>query len=139
MIYEDDVVDCVVGFIEEHGWTIESLAHANEHGDDIAATRGGRRLLVEAKGEGSSKAGTRRFGLGFTRGQVGSHLGVAVVRALRWASKGDVLPALAFPDNQFHRSAVEPITPALERVGVGVFWVKEDRTVELQAPWDLGT
>lgn len=138
MLLEDDVVDAVADFVVHHGWTIESIAHAHERGDDIVAVKGNRKLLVEAKGAGSSKVGTKRYGQHFTRNQVGSHVGVAVVRALRWASSADLCAALAFPDNVHHRTQVDAIAPALARVGIGLLWVSEtDREVALQAPWDL--
>lgn len=130
-------MDAVCGLLRQHGWTIESVAHAHERGDDIAAAKGGMRLLVEAKGEGSSKEGTRRYGQPFTGDQVGSHVGVAVVRALKWASLGGVRAALALPDNQDHRAKVDAITPALHRIGVGIFWVDSERTVQLTSPWSL--
>lgn len=137
MLHEDDVVDAVVSFIIARGWMIQSTAHADELGDDIDALKDGQRLLVEAKGAGSSKAITNRYGQLFTGNQVGSHIGVAVVRALRWASSGIAHPALAFPDNRHHRDRVEAIAPALERLGIGIFWVSEDHEVILQAPWSL--
>lgn len=137
VLLEDDVVDAVVAFLGSKGWVIESTAHAHERGDDIVAFKGDERLLVEAKGAGSSKVTTRRYGEHFTGNQVASHIGVAVVRALRWASNGNERPALAFPDNPHHRSRVKDIAPALAHVGVGIFWVAEDRQVELQAPWVL--
>jgi hypothetical protein len=40
------------------GLAIGKPAHAHQHGDDIVAVRGDERLVVEAKGAGSSKAGT---------------------------------------------------------------------------------
>lgn len=137
MLHEDDVVDAVVSLIMAKGWTIQSTAHADELGDDIDALKDGQRLLVEAKGAGSSKVVTKRYGQLFTGNQVGSHIGVAVVRALRWASSGIAYPALAFPDNRHHRDRIEAIAPALERLGIGIFWVSEDHEVTLQAPWSL--
>jgi hypothetical protein len=92
---------------------------------------------VEAKGAGSSKATTKRYGQLFTGNQVGSHIGVAVVRALRWASSGIAYPTVAFPDNRHHRDRVDAIAPALAQLRIGIFWVSDDHEVTLQAPWDL--
>lgn len=137
MLLEDDVVNAVMAFIVARGWTIQSTAHANELGDDIDALKDGQRLLVEAKGAGSSKATTKRYGQLFTGNQVGSHIGVAVVRALRWVSSGIAYPALALPDNRHHRDRVNAIAPALAQVRIGIFWVSDNHEVTLQAPWDL--
>jgi hypothetical protein len=138
MLFENEVVDAVAAFIRHHGWVIESMAHAHQRGDDIAATKGDWRLLVEAKGASSSKPGTSRYGRAFTSNQVGSHVGVAVLRALRWASIEGVRPALAFPDNPHHRAHVDPIATSLTTLGVAVFWVSEaTHDVLPQAPWPV--
>lgn len=131
-LYEDDVVHATMRYLEASGWTIESYALAHQHGDDIVATRDGERLIVEAKGAGSSKEGTRRFGQAFTRNQVGSHVSVAVHRALRVWSIGGALAGLAFPDNAHHRSMVAPVLPALTELGITVFWVRADGQVSAE-------
>jgi hypothetical protein len=59
LLTEDEVVAAVRGHLEGAGWVIKTWALAIEHGDDIVAEREGRRLIVEAKGEGSSKTGSR--------------------------------------------------------------------------------
>ena len=137
MLYEDHVVDAVCAHLEADNWRIESRAHAHQHGDDIVATRGNERLVVEAKGAGSSKEGTRRYGLAFDRGQVKSHVGVAVLRALGVASEQTALSAVAFPDDRNHRDVAGRIVPALSAAKVGVFWVDHDRRVSAQLPWTL--
>jgi hypothetical protein len=137
MLREDNVIDAVRELLNRNHWTIESIAYAHQKGDDIVAAKNGARLLVEAKGEGSSKAESRRYGQRFTGNQVGSHVGVAVVRALRWVTQGIARPALAFPDNADHRARVDPITPALAQVGIGIFWVTPQCEVRLAAPWTL--
>lgn len=87
-LYEDDVVHAVMAHLESEGWTIDSFALSHQHGDDIVASRGDQRLVIEAKGDGSSKSTTARFGKTFTRNQVKTHVAVAVVRAMGVASAG---------------------------------------------------
>jgi hypothetical protein len=135
VLYEDDVVDAVCAHLKADGWQIESMAHAHQHGDDIVAVRGDERLVVEAKGAGSSKEGTRRFGQPFNGGQVKTHVGVAVLRALGVASDETALSAVAFPDNQHHRQVAGRAAPALARAGVGIFWVDDAHKVTTQLPW----
>ncbi len=132
MLYEDDVVEAVRRFLATTGWSIESVALATQHGDDLTATRAGRRLSIEAKGEGSSMSHTKRYGSSFNRGQVASHVAVAVTRALAVVSQGDSIAGVAFPWNEFHRDRVALIAPALARLGVVVFWVSSDLSVEVQ-------
>lgn len=134
---KDDVVSAVCDYLEERRWAIVNRALATQHGDDIVAKRPGRSLRVEAKGEGSSKAGTARYGKAFSSGQVHDHVAKAVFRALSWSSSPntDELASVAFPDNRHHRERVESVAEALSQLGIGVFWVKADRSVTLQAPW----
>ena len=129
MLFEDDVVSAVVAHLRADGWTIESTALATQHGDDIVATRSGERLVVEAKGQGSSKTHTARYGQPFNRGQARTHVGVAVLRSLRVVSEGTSTAALALPDDEFHRREVDRVHPALTKLGVWVFWVDQDARV----------
>lgn len=137
MLYEDDVVTVVSLFLEAEGWSIVRRAFAHEPGDDVVASKDGVTLRVEAKGEGSSKAGTARYGQVFNAGQVKDHVAVAVLRALGWWSAGGTAqrPALAFPDNLHHRRYVGSAAEALHHLDAGIFWVRSDKTVTLEAPW----
>jgi len=131
MLYEDDVVSAVVVYLRAHGWDVESTALATEHGDDIVATRDGERIVVEAKGEGSSKAHTARFGKPFTNQQASVHVAVATLRSMRVVSEGTSTAAIAFPDVASHRREVDRATPALSTLGIWVFWVAQDGAVTL--------
>lgn len=137
ILTEDDVVDAVCSCLTEHGWSILSRATAMQHGHDIEAERDGARLIVEAKGAGSSKAGTARYGLAFNRNQVFDHVAKAVLKALRVASSGGARAAIALPDNEDHRREVGQVARALTTVNVGVFWVTDGRQVKLEAPWGV--
>lgn len=130
-LYEDDVVRAVMRHLEEEGWTINSFALSHQHGDDIVASLGAHRLVIEAKGDGSSKSGTARFGKPFTRNQVKTHVAVAVVRAMRVASSGVASAAVALPGSEFHRTEIDRIAPALQKLGIQVFWVATDHSVEV--------
>lgn len=130
-LYEDDVVRAVMVHLEAEGWTIDSFALSHQHGDDIVASRGVQRLVIEAKGDGSSKSSTARFGKPFTRNQVKTHVAVAVVRAMRVACSGVARAAVALPGSEFHRVEIDRIAPALQQLGVQVFWVAPDLSVEV--------
>jgi hypothetical protein len=132
VLYEDDIVGAVVTHLRAEGWAIESTALATQHGDDIVATRNSERLVVEAKGEGSSKAHTRRFGAPFTNQQASVHIAVAVLRSLRVMSEGTATAAIALPAVDSHRREVDRIAPALSRAGVRVYWVEPDMRVTEQ-------
>lgn len=121
LIYEDDVIESVCDLLRSHDYTIESTATVQQHGEDIIASSGEQRLIVEAKGEGSSKPHTKRYGNPFTKGQVFDHVAKAVLKALRIASSETARPAIAFPDNDHHRDEIDRVQPALRRAGIGVF------------------
>jgi hypothetical protein len=122
MMTENDVVEAVCGELARRGWVIEGRSLTTEHGVDIVATRGSQTLHVEAKGEGSSKEGTARYGQVFTRNQVRSHIAVAVLTALQVVARGQARSAVAFPDNAHHRAVLGHAQEPLARLGVIVFW-----------------
>lgn len=131
-LYENDVVDAVGDYLIFLGWTDVRRRYSHQRGNDIEASLGAKRLLVEAKGAGSASKTSKRYGLQFERKQVYSHVGVAVVRALRWVAAGDVFPAVAFPDNVDHRAEVGAMQPVLAALGVTVFWVAIGGTVQVE-------
>lgn len=131
VLTEDQVVDAVCRHLVDEGYAIEQRALATQHGFDIVATKDGARLVVEAKGAGSSKAGTARYGAEFNGNQVFDHVAKAVLKALRVVSLGSDEAGIALPDNERHRREVEQVTTALRRVGVTVFWVDEQGRVRV--------
>ena len=131
LLSEDDVVRAVIAHLESQEWIIESFALSHQHGDDIVASRGAEKLIIEAKGQGSARVGSRRYGLTFNKSQVGTHVSVAVVRAMRTVSNGDVLAAIALPSDELHRAEVKRIAPALSLLGIDVYWVAADGSIEL--------
>jgi hypothetical protein len=131
LLAEDEVVAAVRGHLEGAGWVIKTWALAIEHGDDIVAEREGRRLIVEAKGEGSSKTGSHRFGNPFSRSQVGSHVPRAIYKALR-ALAENAEAGVAFPDTPLHRAFVGAVQPVTSHLGISVFWVDRPGSVSVE-------
>ena len=122
-------MDAVVAYLAADGWEILSTARTGEHGVDILARRGERRLAVEAKGGGSARPSSRRFGQPFTSNQKRDHVAVAVLTALQVVSRGGHLAAIAFPDDPDHVQLIETIRPALATAGVCVFLIAGERSV----------
>jgi hypothetical protein len=137
MLTEDDVIDAVRDHLMRHGWRIVARATATQRGYDLVAERRGRRLIVEAKGEGSSKERSARYGQSFNKGQVFDHVAKAILKALRVAAFGGNGAAVALPDNADHRHEIELVGDALDRLDVGVFFVREGGVVTLQASWSV--
>jgi hypothetical protein len=65
VLTEDAVINLLCEHLTADGWKIVSKAMPDQRGTDIVATRAGIRLEVEAKGAGSSKGHTARFGQPF--------------------------------------------------------------------------
>lgn len=134
---EDDVIDAIELHLTGNGWEIVSRARATQTGYDLVVTRGRTRMIVEAKGAGSSKVHSAGYGKVFNPKQVRAHVANAVLKALRVVSADGARAAIALPDNADHRREVEQVTPALRQLGVGVFWVGDDSAVKLDAAWKL--
>jgi hypothetical protein len=116
----------------EERYRITQRCTTKDRGDDIVATHpSGITLRVEAKGEGSNTPTSARFGKPFTWNQCISHLSRALYSAAAMVSKhsGDRV-AMAFPNNEHHRDCVDAIRPAVEKLGIAVFWVDALMCVE---------
>jgi hypothetical protein len=127
---EDEVLDAVTAQLIEAGWTIAARARTNQPGDDLVAERDGERIIIEAKGGGSSKEHTSRYGQPFSRGQVRHHVAMAVARALRVVSRAEASAGVAFPDAPLHREEVKSLSTALDTLGIRVFWAPPPRHPE---------
>jgi hypothetical protein len=136
VLTEDVVINSLCEHLGADGWKIVSKAMPDQRGTDVVATRAGVRLEVEAKGEGGSKADKKRFGKPFDQAQVKVHAGEALLKALAVVAKGRAQAAIAFPDSRRHRSVVAPVRPALDRLGITVFWVSENGRVSAEGPAD---
>jgi hypothetical protein len=130
---EDQVVNAVCASLVADGFQIAQRAASTEHGFDIVARKGGHSLIIEAKGAGSSKAGTARFGHDFTSNQVFDHISKAVLKALRVISAGEASAGIALPDNANHRREIAQVATVLRHVGVSVFWVNDAGDVRVDA------
>lgn len=134
---ENDVVDAVCAFLEQHGWQIRTRATTIQHGPDIEAESGRQEIVVEAKGATSSNTATRRYGKPFNPSQVRVHVARAFCTAAAEYGSGGRWSAMAFPDTPSHRKRVAGIEPAVKSLGIGIFWVDAERQVQLVAPWEL--
>jgi Holliday junction resolvase-like predicted endonuclease len=137
MLTEDAVVEAVCRTLVEHGYAIVTRALATEHGHDIVALKDEQRVFVEAKGAGSSKQGSARYGSEFNRNQVFDHVAKAVLKAMRVVNAGDGRAAVALPDNADHRREIDLIRQALDAAGIAVFLVSDSEEVRVDSPWAL--
>lgn len=134
MLTENDISEAVANHLVTLGWTIRQRLATTEAGVDIIADRPDvvGRLLIEAKGETSSKGHTRRFGKPFTANQAGKHVAVAIYWALKSRSQypQDAI-GLAFPEDKNHVRYIEPVIATLLVLGIRVFLVGSDKSVRI--------
>jgi hypothetical protein len=133
MLTEDDVIDAVRDYLIRQRWQILLRATALQRGYDLVAKRGDEQLIIEAKGAGSSKAGTARYGKEFDRGQVFDHVAKAILKALRVVSAASAQGGIALPDNEFHRGEIASVGNSLRRLGIVVYWVDDSRAVRVES------
>ena len=133
MLTENDVVDAVCEHLIQNGFTIQNQLTTRERGIDIVALNPatGAEILIEAKGETSSKGHTKRFGEPFHSAQVKVHVAEAFYKAVSLQSNasGAQQSAMAFPDTILHRRYLEHIRPAVDMLGIEVFLVNHNRIV----------
>ncbi len=135
VLVEGFVVASVAAALTEAGWKVITVAATYAQGVDITATKGTARLLIEAKGAGSSRVGSQRYGKSFSQGQVESCVGKALFKAMGVATPD--LAAIAFPDTPLFRTKLsEAHVMNLTHLGIVVFWVTENGSVTLEP--DLG-
>ena len=126
MITENEVVERVTSYLRDNGYEVSQSLGTYEKGVDIVAEKDGFTLYVEAKGATSSKEGSSRFGKGFDKNQVKTHVAMAILASMKiLSSKPDAKAGIALPDNTDHRELIEETKPSLEKLGLIIFWVGE--------------
>jgi Holliday junction resolvase-like predicted endonuclease len=137
MLTENEVVDSVCHFLEAAGYKILTRASTSERGIDIVARlpESSGRLLIEAKGETSSKSRTAGFGRPFDSAQVKVHVAEAFYAAAclhaTHHSSGDSA-GIALPDTPRHHELLNRIRPVIDSLGIAVYFVQRDRSVKAQ-------
>jgi len=144
MLTESDVIDAVSSFLDSQGYEIRQKLTPLQRGYDIIAVKHGTPdlvLYVEAKGGTSSKPETKRYAQPFSSAQVRVHVAEAFYKAATAlctpVSSLETRVGIAFPSTQGHIQRIRDIDALLSLLGIGVFWVGEDRRVKLTSPWDL--
>jgi hypothetical protein len=125
ILTEDRVVEAVASFLRAEGYTILGTCGVKQRGFDIDAVKDEARLIVEAKGEGATNPTSRER---FTRNQCRQSLEAALYK-LSSLYEGGSLLALALPETDHYREALERIQPTLTRLNVTTFWVRSDGSV----------
>ncbi len=133
MITENDVIKWVTVYLTRGNWKILGTSTTPQHGPDIVAKSDtGREIWIEAKGQTSSKEGTRRYGKEFNRSQKEDHLGRALLKCCQYLSeRTDLIVAPALPSDLLNSELVRRIQPALQRLKIISFLVNERGGVDV--------
>lgn len=133
MLTENDVIRAVYIHLERQGFAVHQSHTTAEQGTDIIAGRPtGETILVEAKGETSSKEATPRFGKPFNASQVFSHVSKAFFTAAKLTPEergSPVRVAIALPDTALHRRQIEQALHAFAKLEIAVWLVNEQGDV----------
>lgn len=131
VLVEGFVVEATCAELTRRGWVATPVPTTASRGVDIVATHGTVELWVEAKGAGSSRQGSSRYGKSFTASQVDTCVSKAALKALEAVTAG-VAAAVAFPDNPDFRVKVQRSGAALRQLNVAIFWVAETGEVIIE-------
>lgn len=126
---EDEVVLALKDWLEKKGWTILSYCLDGQRGIDIRAKKSSVELLVEAKGARGNMPHTIRSK--FSKGQIKVHFGVAFLKILEEkAKRPKARVAIAQPYDEDIRKALKPVFPFIKKLGIILYWVREDKTIK---------
>jgi len=123
ILSEDQVVEAVSQYLSVRGYHEVRRSLATEQGVDLIMRKGGDELHIEAKGAGSSRSTSARYGKVFNSGQVMDHVAKAMLKALEVVATGKHRAAIALPDDRPHISRIERIQPVLDDLHIAVFLV----------------
>jgi len=135
MLTEVQVLQSVAAHLAQAGFKVQQLSGTSERGTDLIAVSpdGGWTLVVEGKGETTSKPGSNRYGKPFGSSQVFTHIAKAffsTAAAVSGEQEGPIRAAMALPNTMTHGKYLRKVEVAIRRLGIGVFLVSPDRTVQ---------
>ncbi len=127
MLTENDVVQKVTDYLGSKDYKIINSLNTYERGIDIVAENDTAVVYIEAKGETSSKKTSNRFGKPFSKGQIRSHISVALFATMKVIADmpaGDKTKVgIALPDTPGHRDRIYLISQALTKFDIRIYWV----------------
>ena len=135
---EASIVAAVVSHLKREGWTIQSVAdtEARAHGADIRAEKDGETLVVEVKGypstvyaRGEKKGEPKPTKPGVQARHWYSH--VLLDAVLRQSEYPAAKVMIALPDFPVFTKLIGRTQPAITKLGIGVYLVREKGTVEI--------
>ncbi len=128
---ENETIKILIDYLENKGWKIESSCFDQERGNDIVASKNKRKLIIEVKGAKAGDNSPTKKRTHFSRGQIKTHFGKAIVKILEEKSKNPNLEyAIAQPDDNEIRIAVGHLITYLDKLEIKHFWVSKSKVIE---------
>lgn len=130
---ENEVIKHLIVHLTSNGWSIESYVEAGRQGIDVVAKDSvGKKWYIEAKGGTSSDPSSNRYGKPYTRSQVFDVTSKGLMQCFHHlATHSDVRVGFVYPDGRHFRDYIDPIKPMLNKIGLSLFCVNEDVSVEV--------
>ena len=123
MLTENDVIEYVAKELCNRGYTNIKTVNTFQKGYDIIAEKNGRKLIIEAKGQTSSKNSNRQ-GKEFSHAQKKTHVAMAIYKTMQTLEKNKGCKVgIAFPNDKVHVSIINRIKPSLDKLNIQVFMV----------------
>jgi hypothetical protein len=139
--WEGHVQAVLVEHLRRQGWEITAISDtaARAQGEDVAAVKDGRHLVVEVKGYPSTGYRDPRRAAEVKRTnptlQAKHWFADALLKLVRLrGTRPDVEGAMAFPDAPRYRSLIKETRGPLQQLGIGLYFVGADGTVEEVLP-----
>lgn len=131
---ENRTIELLMPFLVQQGYAIESFCLGQTRGYDIVAIRDNKKLFVEVKGaKAHNDSPTKRRSF-FNTGQIKSHMGKAIIKCLETKmTHPEAVIAIAHPEDEQIRKAINGIIPELNKIGIIHYWVSADGTVQIDS------
>lgn len=133
MLTENQVIESVkkhlINELEYDKNKIETVDTYSK-GYDIIAEKNGQKLIIEAKGQTSSKKSNRK-GQEFTHAQKKTHVAMAMYKTMQTLEKEkNCKVGIAFPNDTAHMGIIHRIKPSLDKLNIEIFLVSQEGKVE---------
>lgn len=123
---EDQTIELLIKYLKQNGYSIVSYCLGHTRGCDIVAEKDNRRLYIEAKGARANPTAHNKKREFFTSGQIKTHFGKAIVKALETKRKyPDSDIAIAHPFDEKIKKVIGNIIPELKALNIIHFWVDD--------------
>jgi len=127
---EDQVVNYLMKWLSDQGWTIDDFCLGHAKGIDISASKGKEVLFVEAKGAKANNNSPIKKRAYFDSGQIKDHLGKAIVKSLETKIKyPNSMVAIAHPNDPYIFNICDKTLNELKALGVYKFWVADGQVI----------